>query len=121
MALSRWRCLAAGKPSGLARCRIGSPWLRNVTPRYAGGRKALSHSAVPAMSPGPLLESITAKPGRFADSLPSPYVTHEPMLGAPNRGMPHCIRSWAGSWLAVSVCMLRIMHRSSAHVARCGR
>jgi hypothetical protein len=53
-------------------------------------------------------------PGRLSLSAPSPYSSHEPMLGRPLMAVPAFMKAWAGSWLICSVCMERTMHRSSA-------
>ena len=57
-------------PAGLVTSRIASPLVRNGTPWYAVGRNPLDQFAAPPLIPEP--EESTTKPGRSADSLPSP-------------------------------------------------
>ncbi len=45
----------------------------------------------------PLPDDRTTNPGRSDDSLPSPYVTHDPMLGRPGSGDPVLTKIWAGA------------------------
>ena len=68
-------------PGGFDRYSTGSPELRNTTPWYVDGRKPLDQFDVPPLVPTP--EPSTTNPGRFCDSLPSPYSTHAPMVGRP--------------------------------------
>src|SRR4051812_44843883 len=63
---------------------------------------------------------MAMKPGRFWFSLPSPYVTHEPMLGRGSRASPQLSSISDGSWLGTSACIERMMHMSSTHAARLG-
>ena len=65
---SRWS--RRSTPAGLATSRIGSPLVRNGTPWYDVGKKPLDQLAAPPLMPYP--EDSTTKPGRSADSLPSP-------------------------------------------------
>lgn len=60
---------------------MGSPWFLNRTPVYPVGKKPLDQLALPPLMPDPVL--ITTNAGRSFDSAPSPYVTHDPMLGLP--------------------------------------
>ena len=62
---------------------------------------------------------MTTKPGMFWFSLPSPYVSHEPMLGRTDRASPQFIRSSDGSWFGTSACIERMTQRSSADWAVC--
>jgi hypothetical protein len=83
------------------------------------GRKPLPQLELPPL--GPLLPELkTTKPGRSCDSLPRPYVTHEPMLGRPNCCVPVDMNSCAGAWLKASVTIDLTMARSSTTFARCG-
>src|SRR5215213_2495475 len=79
--VSRWTSLST--PVGFERKSTGSPCPRKGTPWYAVGRKPLPQLLEPPLVPFCPVEKTTY-PGRFCDSLPSPYVTHEPMLGRPN-------------------------------------
>src|SRR5262245_21516256 len=64
---------------------------------------------------------MAMKPGRFWLTLPSPYVTHEPMLGRGSRASPQLSSKSDGSWLGTSAYIERMTHRSSAHhFATCG-
>ena len=65
-------------------------------------------------------ELKTMKPGRSCDSLPSPYVTHAPMLGRPNSGEPVLIRIWPGAWLKASLTSDLTIASSSATSAKWG-
>src|SRR6478752_9225002 len=87
-------CKSAETPGGFARLRTGSPLSRNNTPWYVLGKNPLVQFDTPPLPPRPAVS--TTYPGKFSDSLPSPYVNHEPMLGRPNRGTPLIIMSCAG-------------------------
>src|SRR3954452_13225219 len=63
---------------------------------------------------------MVMKPGRLLFSVPSPYVTHDPIDGGRNLAVPVCRRKVASPWARPSVCMLLITHRSSTCVATCG-
>src|SRR5690606_22123688 len=52
---------------------------------------------------------------------PSPYVTHDPMLGRPNWAVPVFMNILAGAWLGTSVATVLMKHNSSATRAVCGR
>src|SRR5580765_1803452 len=62
----------------------------------------------------PANDVMTTKPGRLLDSLPRPYVTHDPIAGRPDSRLPVFMKVWAGSWLMASVFIERRMHISSA-------
>ena len=62
----------------------------------------------------PPSEVSTTKPGRSSDSLPSPYSSHDPMLGRPGSRKPVFMKVCAVSWLICSVCIERTMQMSSA-------
>src|SRR5262245_11073531 len=49
--------------------------------------------------PRPRVSYITQNAGRLCDSLPRPYVTHDPTHGKPMRLMPVFILKRAGEWL----------------------
>src|SRR5580692_4253568 len=55
--------------------------------------------AFPLGRPRPSVSYIVTKPGRLLFSLPTPYVTHEPMQGKPILDMPVLIMNSAGEWL----------------------
>src|SRR5947209_16869854 len=98
MASSTSSCRAADTPAGLLRFRIGSPTPRNGTPWYAVGKKPLPQLRAPPRGPrGP--DCSTTNPGSDCDSLPTPYVTHEPIDGRPNCGEPVLTKIFAGAWL----------------------
>src|SRR3954469_9561113 len=59
-------------------------------------------------------------PGRSFDSLPTPYVTHDPADGRPWLGEPVYSSSSAGAWLNCSVYIERMKVRSSATLASSG-
>src|SRR5947209_3969345 len=63
----------------------------------------------------------TTKPGRFALSEPSPYVTHAPMLGRDSRSSPQFISRIDCSWLGVLACIERRKHISSTWAAVRGK
>src|SRR5262249_34424207 len=97
---SRW--VFGSIPGGCERNGTGSPAERNSTPLCTVGRNPQPQLDCPPL--GPLLpEEKTTKPGRSRDSLPSPYVTHDPMLGRPNCCEPVFMKIWAGAWLNASV------------------
>src|SRR3954452_19697552 len=99
---------------------IGSPPERNGTPWNVVGRKPLDHNAAPPRGPrGP--DCNTTNPGRSVDSLPIPYVTHEPMDGGPNWGEPVLKNTLAGPWLNTVVATDRTKATSSTIPAMCGR
>src|SRR5215207_602893 len=90
------RCFADETPFGDVRSKIGSPPLRNGTPWYVVGKKPLPQLTAPPRGPrGP--DCNTTKPGESCDSLPNPYVTHEPMLGRPNCPEPVFMNNLAGA------------------------
>src|SRR5262245_56621281 len=68
-----------------------------------GRKPAPQFSAWPLGRPRPRVSYMVTKAGRFALSLPRPYVTHEPTQGKPMRGKPVLIWNRAGAWLFVSV------------------
>src|SRR4029077_156843 len=68
----------------------------------------------------PPAELRTTKPGRSWDSLPRPYVTHEPMLGRPNWVDPVFMRICPGAWLNACVVIDFTIAMSSTTSARCG-
>src|SRR5690606_6326812 len=90
-----WYRISRSIPSGSVIYSTGSPLERHCTPWYTEGRKPLPHTLLPASGVLPP-EVSTTKPGRLLFSEPSPYVTHEPILGLPNRGWPVCTNNWAG-------------------------
>src|SRR6266436_458436 len=105
------RCSSGVTPAGLDKYRTGSPLRRNITPWYADGRNPLDHCADWLMFDLPVLS--TTKPGRFFDSLPSPYCTHAPIVGRPGSIWPASSNISAGWWLNASVCMERTKHKLS--------
>lgn len=64
---------------------MGSPVLRNSTPPWMDGRNPREKLDDPRLAPRPELR--TTKPGKFCDSLPSPWLNHDPMVGRPTRGL----------------------------------
>src|SRR5215467_504282 len=72
-------------PSGSLINKTGSPSDLHCTPWYTDGKNPLPHTLLPASGNFPP-DVSTTKPGKFWFSVPNPYVTHEPMLGLPNRG-----------------------------------
>src|ERR1051325_7996540 len=80
------RCISLVTPGGFDRYSTGSPALRNTTPPYVDGRKPLDQIEVPPLVPTP--DPSTTNPGKFCDSLPSPYSTHAPMVGRPTWMLP---------------------------------
>src|SRR6185436_15608619 len=66
------------------------------------------------------LSCRTTKAGRFAFSVPRPYVTHEPSEGRPARVDPVFIWHTPPEWLMPSWTQERITARSSAHCATWG-
>ena len=83
------------------------------------GKKPLAQFTPPPRGPrGP--DCSTMNPGKSRDSVPRPYVTHEPMLGCPKIGRPQFISNWPGVWLDTSVCIERMRQVSSAILPRCG-
>src|SRR4051812_390602 len=83
------------------------------------GRKPQPQLEEPPLVPfDPVLNTTYA--GKSADSLPSPYVTHAPMLGRPNCWEPVFMKICAGAWLKASVCIDLTIAISSATPARCG-
>src|SRR5467141_1668694 len=72
------RCRSLETPGGLERYRIGSPELRRIVPWYAEGIKPLEKFDAPPLVPLPELR--TTKPGKFFDSLPSPYTVQAPSV-----------------------------------------
>ena len=46
---------------------------------------------------------ITTYDGKSADSLPNPYVVHDPMLGKPGHEWPVCQMVSPTEWIAESV------------------
>src|SRR5262249_37451024 len=64
---------------------------------------------------------MTMKPGKLWFSLPSPYVSHDPMLGRENACSPVFICRQAPLWLMLSATIERMTHRSSTHEATCGK
>ena len=77
------------------------------------GRNPLDQHAFP---PSGLFwpEMRTTNPGRSLFSVPSPYVSHEPMLGRPGIWNPVFMKICAGAWLNWSVCIERTTATSSA-------
>src|SRR5579862_9196115 len=59
-------------------------------------------------------------PGRFWFSEPSPYVTHDPMLGRICRASPQFISISDGSWFGTSAIIERTTQMSSMLSATCG-
>ena len=66
-------------------------------------------------------EVSTTKPGNSSASLPSPYVTHAPMLGRPAICEPVFMNMCAGSWLIASVVIERMRQMSSMTEPICGK
>src|SRR5438309_10887878 len=113
------RCASGEMPRGRERSRIGSPPERNGTPWYEVGRNPLDHKAAPPRGPrGP--DCRTTNPGRSVDSLPRPYVIHEPMLGRPNLVDPVLTKHLAGPWLKFSAATPLRNEMSSETPAICG-
>src|SRR5262245_11535744 len=74
-----------------------------------------------ALPIGPPRGSImTTNDGRLSFSVPSPYESHDPRLGLPICTLPVLSCRHPPACAAVSVCMDRITHRSSANFAVCG-
>src|ERR1700722_19216921 len=62
---------------------------------------------------------MAMNPGKFWLTEPSPYVTHEPMLGRMERASPQFISISEGSWFGTSAVIERITHMSSILSATC--
>ncbi len=107
-------------PAGSERKSTGSPEDRSCTPWWIVGKKALPQSEAPP-SGAAVPDTKTTKLGRSRFSVPSPYDSHEPMLGRPSRAEPVWTNNCAGAWLNWSVYIERTTAMSSATVARCGR
>src|SRR5882724_11504104 len=82
------------------------------------GRKALFHSGGPTVV-GTSGHSTTYA-GRFLFSVPSPYVSHDPMDGRPTWLCPVFIINMDGSWFGISVYTDRMKQMSSTHSPTCG-
>ena len=112
------RRIRLGTPSGLFTYRTGSPVDLRETPANLEERKpevqSLAEMAC-TLALGWLWEALrTTKVGRSRFMLPSPYASQEPMQGRPATSRPVWMKVMAGSWLMASVCMERMMARSSA-------
>src|ERR1051326_2766825 len=105
-------------PGGFDRYSTGSPELRNTTPWSVDGRNPLAQFDSPPLVPTP--EPSTTNPGRFCDSLPSPYNTHAPIVGRPTWMLPPNSSNWPGWWLNASVYIERPRQRSPAREPMCG-
>src|SRR6516162_8434720 len=110
------RCRPVVTPSGLPTYSTGSPLERKRTPWKLLGRNPLCHCRDEIGCDCPALPSdvSTTNPGKLSLSLPSPYQSHDPMLGRPDISVPVFMNVWAGSWLIASVRRERTMHISSA-------
>src|SRR5947209_8726315 len=109
---SRW--IPELRPAGFLMYNTGSPFELNFTPWNLLGRMPADHcrAAMGCIWP-PLPEDIsTTNPGKLSVSAPSPYNTHDPMLGRPVMIEPVFITVCAGSWLICSVNIDRTMQTS---------
>src|SRR5262245_57757629 len=75
--------------------------LEMYVPWCTAGRKALFQSGGPTVVG--MSGHRTTKPGRFLFSVPSPYVSHDPIEGRPTCVWPVFIMSIDGSWFGMSV------------------